>query len=171
MYPSLVWDVKKQTDFVSIRPLLIWVRCTFWKLFMLHTYRDCSACNGSSNKMCASHRVSRKCHTHAHARTHTVFHSVNINLCLLLVDSQPSLFSRHTRPSTNCWPVATARIHIPLSWAMGERVIGGWAPSGPFPVFCGAMVEPAEQQADSDIHLILHWLDTFQIYKGPTRSL
>lgn len=35
--------------------------------------------------------------------------------------------------------------HTPLSWAIGERVIGGWAPSGPFPELCGAMADPAKQ--------------------------
>lgn len=34
---------------------------------------------------------------------------------------------------------------------MGERVIGGWDPSGPFPEFCGAIVEPEEQQEDCRI--------------------
>ena len=31
---------------------------------------------------------------------------------------------------------------------MGERVIGGWDPSGPFPEFWGAIVEPEEQKED-----------------------
>lgn len=32
---------------------------------------------------------------------------------------------------------------VPLSWAIGDRLIGGRAPSGPFPAVCGAIVEPA----------------------------
>lgn len=63
-------------------------------------------------------------------------------LCLFYINTV-IIYSpgRHGQtPSAGQWLT-----HIPLSWAIGEQVIGGWAPSGPFPEFCVAIVEPAEQ--------------------------
>lgn len=45
-------------------------------------------------------------------------------------------------------------MYTPLSWAIGERVIGGWDPSGPFPELCGANVEPAGEHGSQQINTI-----------------
>lgn len=45
-------------------------------------------------------------------------------------------------------------IHPPLSWAIDERVIGGWGPSGPFPALCGPLVEPVQRHEFE--HLEMH---------------
>lgn len=74
---------------------------------------------------------------------------------------QPQLrhLSWQTKPNATGWAAGGAFTHIPLSWAMGERVIGGWAPSGPFPEFCWAMEEPA-RQGEAGTWRLRHQVDT-----------
>lgn len=74
---------------------------------------------------------------------------------------QPQLrhLSWQTKPNATGWAAGGAFTHVPLSWAMGERVIGGWAPSGPFPEFCWAMEEPARQD-EAGTWRLRHQVDT-----------
>lgn len=74
---------------------------------------------------------------------------------------QPQLrhLSWQTKPNATGWAAGSAFTHIPLSWAIGERVIGGWAPSGPFPEFCWAMEEPA-RQGEAGTWRLRHQVDT-----------